>query len=246
MTSASESWICPLCERKFKIPAGTRLTACPDCQKKPTLRRSSNESSKPEEWYIPGTERLSGPFNVGRILEMYEHGELLMDDIVQKGLDGKPQMVVVIAEQYGKQAKPSVRTERVQTIPIVTTETIQIPNMEFVRHLPVIFSRRVYGFNVFAEMLVGMRDMAGGRSKRMEDCIEDIEREIIDDLRRKARSAGATAIVGLNIQLGNLSGDKSLLIYGVAQGTPVFMRKVQKAIEDQDEFEFTDSTFDDE
>ncbi|MDB5390727.1 MAG: hypothetical protein JWM11_6373 [Planctomycetaceae bacterium] len=248
MASATEPWTCPLCERKFKIPVGTKLTACPDCQKKPTLRRSPAEArqgSDSENWYLPSeNSKLSGPFTLQRLLEMYDDDELSMDDVVQQGLYGVPQSILVVSEQLSQQHKPARKTERIQAIPVVTTETIQLPNMELIRHMPMIFSRRVYGFNLLAEMLVNITDMVGGRSKRMEQAIEDIEKEVIDDLRRKARVAGATAVVGVRVQLGNLSGDKSLLIYGFAQGTPVFMKKIATADND-DDFQLTGPLDDD-
>lgn len=163
-----------------------------------------------------------------------------MDDVVQNGMNGSPQSVLVVAEDNGKSNAPRQKQSSApKAIPVVTTESIQLDGMEFVRHLPVIFSRRVYGFNILAEMMVGITDTIGGRSKRMEQAIEDIETEVVDDLRRKARLAGATAVVGLNVHIGNLSGDKSMLMYGCANGTPVFMKKTAKV--ESDDFEFTDS-----
>lgn len=47
MSDQREPWTCPLCERNFRIPAGHKLSACPDCEKKPTLKRTKAPVAPP-------------------------------------------------------------------------------------------------------------------------------------------------------------------------------------------------------
>lgn len=216
--SETEPWVCPFCDRRFKIKRGSVWTACPDCQKLPTLKCNAAAQRRvpaTEQWFVQlAFEPVPrGPLTIGEVRDLFQCGTLGFADFAQNGPDGMMRSVSTFPELVAYCSIPDT--------PVFTTESGIIPGCEITQHLSVVFARRVYGINVFADIFISTADLVGGRSQRAEQAIADIENELLEDIRRQANAVGANGVVGFRMEMGNLAGGSSFMMYGFAQGTPV-------------------------
>lgn len=104
-------------------------------------------------------------------------------------------------------------------IPISTTNTIA--GAEIVQHKGLVSSRTVLGTGLFSDWAAGLSDIFGGRSNTYENQLERLYSILIDNLKLKAKKLNANAIVGLKIDIDEISGKgmQMFMISGV--GTAV-------------------------
>jgi uncharacterized protein YbjQ (UPF0145 family) len=57
----------------------------------------------------------------------------------------------------------------------------------------------ILGANIFRDFLAGIRDIVGGRSKAYENVLRDARQSAIDEMCDMARSMGANAVVGVDL-----------------------------------------------
>lgn len=114
-----------------------------------------------------------------------------------------------------------------RTIGLFTTGACVVPGWRVVRTLPMITARRVLGINAWQDFAIAIRDMVGGRSQTAEAALERMETELLRELQMKAAETGVQAVIGVNVQFGEISGGgKGQLFYAAAQGTPVQLEQV--------------------
>lgn len=236
----TESWTCPLCERRFKVPVGAKLTACPDCQKKPTLTRTAavelRRSPQKEEWFVQlqGEPTQRGPLSLQEVQELYRRGKMSPSDYVQENRNAVP-----IEARYSPAIVQNV-SEFVRSLPVYTTENADQLGKRIRQRMSVVMARRIYGINFFADSTISWTDFFGGRSQRAEKAVSDIEAELLGDIRRQAAELGANAVAGFRLEMGNLNGGKTFMIYGFAQGTPVVVEDIAHADGAIADFHFRD------
>ena len=103
---------------------------------------------------------------------------------------------------------------------IVTTEP-QMAEYRVVERLEVITAECVFGMNLFKDFFASISDIFGGRSKSSQKVLRDSRRTCLTELRREALIAGANAIVGVDLDYSEISGDGKSMLFLVASGTAV-------------------------
>ena len=103
---------------------------------------------------------------------------------------------------------------------IVTTE----PTMNEYRvteRIEVITAECVFGMNLFKDFFASITDILGGRSSSSQKVLRDARKTCLTELRREALIAGANAIVGVDLDYNEISGDGKNMLFLVASGTAV-------------------------
>lgn len=119
--------------------------------------------------------------------------------------------------------------KRVRSVGLFTTHDCVVPGWRIVRTLPMISSRRVLGINAWQDMIIAVRDLLGGRSQTAEKALATLEAELLQELQQNALSRKCQAVIGVQIQFGEISGGgKGQMFYAAAQGTPVMMEQVAR------------------
>ena len=108
---------------------------------------------------------------------------------------------------------------------ILTTE-FAMPEYRVTERLEVITAECVFGMNMFRDMFASIRDVFGGRSKASQKVLRDARRTCLTELRREALIAGADAVIGVDLDYSEISGDGKSMLMVVASGTAV---KIQPA-----------------
>ena len=107
---------------------------------------------------------------------------------------------------------------------IVTTEP-NMPEYRVVQRIEVITAECVFGMNLFRDFFASVRDIFGGRSGAAQKVLRDSRRICLTELKREALIVGANAIVGVDLDYSEISGDGKSMLFLVASGTAVRVEK---------------------
>lgn len=105
---------------------------------------------------------------------------------------------------------------------ITTTDTLS--GWEIDAYIKPIFSSVVVGAGLFADFSASISDMFGGRSGRYEKKLQAIKEDAIAALNYKATELGANCILGLKIDVDEVSGKNMQLFMVTATGMAVIAR----------------------
>jgi len=101
---------------------------------------------------------------------------------------------------------------------VVTTES-SLSGYTVDQRIEVISAECVFGMNIFKDFFAGMRDIFGGRSKSSQKVLRDARHTCLTELRREALIVGANAIVAVDLDYSEISGDGKSMLFLVASGT---------------------------
>lgn len=107
---------------------------------------------------------------------------------------------------------------------ILTTEPL-LPDYRVVERLEIITAECVFGMNMFRDLFAGITDILGGRSKSSQKVLRDARRACLTELRREALIAGANAVIAVDLDYSEISGDEKSMLFLVASGTAVRVEK---------------------
>ena len=107
---------------------------------------------------------------------------------------------------------------------ILTTETL-LTGYVITERLEIITAECVFGMNIFRDMFVGIRDFIGGRSKASQKVLRDACKASLAELRREALMVGADAVIAIDLDYSEISGDGRSMLLVVASGTAVRAEK---------------------
>lgn len=106
---------------------------------------------------------------------------------------------------------------------ILTTEPVM--DGYFVEErLEIITAECVFGMNIFRDMFAGIRDIFGGRSSASQKVLRDSRKTCLTELRREALMVDANAVIAVDLDYSEISGDDKSMLFLVASGTAVRVR----------------------
>jgi len=113
--------------------------------------------------------------------------------------------------------------KRINEILVTTTSTLE--NIEIIRYLKPISSHVVAGTNFFSDFIASFSDVFGGRSATYQKQLTSIYNEAILNLKISAHEIGANCIVGMKVDLDEISGKGKSMFMITATGTAVIIQK---------------------
>ena len=135
------------------------------------------------------------------------------DKKIQELIDNKQfdELPIEVIDELGKEL-------------IVTTETT-LSGYEIEDRIDIVTAECVFGMNIFKDMFAGIRDIFGGRSKASQTVLRDARRTSLTELRREALIVGANAVIAIDLDYSEISGDGKSMLFVVASGTACRVRK---------------------
>lgn len=103
---------------------------------------------------------------------------------------------------------------------VTTTHTIE--GRKIREYKGLVAGEAILGANMFRDFMASVRDMVGGRSGSYEKVLNEARMTAIDDMTEKARSLGANAVIGVDIDYETIGGSGSMLMVS-ATGTAVLI-----------------------
>lgn len=106
-----------------------------------------------------------------------------------------------------------------QSMLVSTTPFVE--GYKVVKYGPLVCAEAVMGTNLFRDYFAKIRDVVGGRSGSFQRALADARNFVIAEIQQQAEEAGCNAVVGIDIDYGEISGgDKTMLLVAI-QGTAV-------------------------
>ena len=99
-----------------------------------------------------------------------------------------------------------------------TTNTIE--GRKAVKYLGLVSGDAILGANIFLDFFASVRDIVGGRSAAYEKELRKAKDIALGEMREQAKSLGANAIVGIDIDYETIGTNSSMLMVS-ANGTAV-------------------------
>lgn len=119
-------------------------------------------------------------------------------------------------------AEKKLYAAKKEGIPISTGYTIAGETIAY--EVDIITSEYVLGMNVFRDLLMGVRDIVGGRSETTQKQLRKARKGCLEELRREAQEIGANAIIGIDLDYSEFSGGGKSMLFLVASGTAVVLQ----------------------
>lgn len=104
---------------------------------------------------------------------------------------------------------------------ITTTGTIE--GRQIAAYLDVVSAESVQGINVVRDVFTSFRDFFGGRSQTLESALKEARSQATDEIKARARSLQADAVVGLDYEISMPSARGGMVVVFVT-GTAVKLR----------------------
>lgn len=104
---------------------------------------------------------------------------------------------------------------------ITTTGTIE--GRQIAAYLDVVSAESVQGVNVVRDVFTRFRDFFGGRSQTLESALKEARSQATDEIKARARSLQADAVVGLDYEISMPSARGGMVVVFVT-GTAVKLR----------------------
>jgi uncharacterized protein YbjQ (UPF0145 family) len=114
-------------------------------------------------------------------------------------------------------------TQSIKECHMIMTTTQSIEGRQIAAYLDIVSAESVQGINVVRDMFAGMRDFFGGRSQTLERALKEARAQATDELKERAQSLQADAVVGVDFEISMPSGKGSMLVVFVT-GTAVKLK----------------------
>ena len=124
---------------------------------------------------------------------------------------------------------------------MIVTTTNSIEGREISRYNDPIASNVVIGTTVFSDIGASYVDFFGGRSTSYEKKMQEMYKRVTKMLKQHAQSLRADAIIGLSVDIDEISGKGSQMFMITAVGTPVHLKEVARVPIDRGD-DFLDGT----
>jgi uncharacterized protein YbjQ (UPF0145 family) len=108
---------------------------------------------------------------------------------------------------------------------ILVTTTSSVDGLKVERYLKPVSAHIVAGTNLFSDFFGGLTDVFGGRSQTYQKQLTSLYAEAIERIKFAAYEIGANCIVGLNIDMDEISGKGKSMFMLTAIGTAVILEK---------------------
>jgi uncharacterized protein YbjQ (UPF0145 family) len=106
---------------------------------------------------------------------------------------------------------------------VLVTTTPELPGFRVVRALDIVTAESVFGMNVFRDLLAQMSDFFGGRSEATQRVLRDARTTCLRELRKEAVRLGGNAVIGVDLDYSDFSGQGNSMLFLVASGTAVIV-----------------------
>lgn len=105
---------------------------------------------------------------------------------------------------------------------MLLTTTNNIEGRKVKQYIGIVTGEVILGANLFKDFFASIRDIVGGRSGSYERVLKEAKDNALQELTDKARSVGANAIIGIDLDYETLGANGSMLMVS-ASGTAVIL-----------------------
>jgi len=106
---------------------------------------------------------------------------------------------------------------------MITATTPTVAGRDIATTIGVVTGEAIIGANIFRDLLAGVTNVLGGRATGYEKALRQARDIALSEMQDEARSRGADAVVGVDIDYETLGVENGMLMVS-ASGTAVKLR----------------------
>lgn len=106
---------------------------------------------------------------------------------------------------------------------MITSTTPYVAGRDVAETLGVVSGEAIVGAHIFKDLFAGIRNVIGGRAGSYEKTLREARDIAIQEMCDEARSKGADAVIGIDLDYETLGADNGMLMV-TAAGTAVRLR----------------------
>ena len=103
---------------------------------------------------------------------------------------------------------------------MILSTTNALEGRKVVKYLGLVSGDAILGANIFRDFFASVRDIVGGRSAAYEKELRKAKNIALEEMQEQARSLGANAIIGIDIDYETIGTNSSMLMVST-NGTAV-------------------------
>ena len=107
---------------------------------------------------------------------------------------------------------------------VIVTTSMFVAGREIESEVDIISAEVVLGMNVFKDVMVGARNLVGGRSETMQKTLRDSRTGAIRQLKDEAARVGADAVIAVDLDYQEIGSSGTAMVMLVANGTAVKLK----------------------
>ncbi|EQB87965.1 uncharacterized protein YbjQ (UPF0145 family)/CDGSH-type Zn-finger protein [Clostridium punense] len=111
---------------------------------------------------------------------------------------------------------------------ILVSSTNTLEGYEIKTYYGLCSERIVVGAGVFSEFFAGFTDLFGGRSRQFEERLKELYDSAMEKLTKTAASMGANALLGVTLDIDEISGKGTQMFMINASGTAVLVNRTSQ------------------
>ncbi|MBB3983469.1 uncharacterized protein YbjQ (UPF0145 family) [Sphingobium fontiphilum] len=105
---------------------------------------------------------------------------------------------------------------------IIVSTTPTLEGRPAREYLGIVTGEVIVGANLFRDLFASVRDIVGGRSGAYEEVLQRAREQAIGEMRMRAATLGANAVVGVDLDYEVIGGSGSMLMVS-ASGTAILV-----------------------
>ncbi|MEJ7934593.1 heavy metal-binding domain-containing protein [Sphingobium sp. AN558] len=105
---------------------------------------------------------------------------------------------------------------------MIVSTTSRLEGRPAKEYLGIVTGEVIVGANLFRDLFASVRDIVGGRSGAYEDVLQRAREQAIGEMRMRAATLGANAVVGVDLDYEVLGSNGSMLMVS-ASGTAIII-----------------------
>lgn len=107
---------------------------------------------------------------------------------------------------------------------ITLTTGYAVAGREIEREIDIVTAECAFGHHVIKDLAASMRDFFGGRSGTVQTTLRDCRKTALAELRKEALAVGADAVIGVDLDYGEMGSGGTAMLFLVASGTAVKLK----------------------
>lgn len=104
---------------------------------------------------------------------------------------------------------------------IIITTAPSVDGFRVIETIEIISAECVYGMTIFKDIFADLTDAFGGRSKTYQKALKEARQTCLAELRKGAFDVNANAVIAVDLDYSEISGDGKSMLLIVATGTAV-------------------------
>jgi uncharacterized protein YbjQ (UPF0145 family) len=106
---------------------------------------------------------------------------------------------------------------------VLLTTTPFVEGYRIRKYGPLVAAEAVMGTNLFRDFFAKVRDVVGGRSGAFQNALANARELVLREVAEQAERAGCNAVIGIDIDYGEISGGGMTMLMVAVQGSAVFI-----------------------